>query len=573
MSINTLEPIAITLTTPFQLGEWQVDPAGDRLLRDREEVKLEPKVMQVLLCLAQQPGVVLARETLEATVWAGTIVSYDALASSVIKLRKALGDDSRHPHYIETISKKGYRLIAKVSFDTASVTQNAIAPVAADNHTTLIVTAAAQRLSPLNIISALSVFILVLAVVIGVVLTRSDKDTGQQPSILVMPFTNLSEDPQQTYFSEGIADDITTELSKIGSLQVIARQTALQVHERKLSLSDIAKSLQVQYVLQGSVQKSANRLRINVQLSNTHDGHQLWAERYDTETSNLFTIQDEITHKVAHAMTLTLSQQESERLNKTVTLNFAAYDAFLQGQQFLKNRNKEGFEQSIDAYRRAIQLDPDFGRAYGAMAVSYTYAYRDQWTDLSLDEARQLTLRLAKQAVALDNTTPQIYWALGFVHLHRKEFDEAEKATRHAVELSPNYADGYGLLAFIENWRNKPKDALKHINKAIALNPYHTMDYPWNVGLANYLMGNYPEAIKNFIEVTERSSTTVVVRLFLASAYVRTNKMDDARWEITQIRTDFPHYSLSHLASVLPIEQPSQREALLQDLRKAGLPE
>ena len=393
------------------------------------------------------------------------------------------------------------------------------------------------------------------------------------PSIVVLPFTNLSNDAQQEYFSDGITDDIITDLSQVSSLRVIARQSAYHYKNSNVSLDDIAKELGVDYIVEGSVQKAGQRIRINVQLTNVDKGTHIWADRFDSKTSNLFDIQDTITKSVIDAMYITLSNQENKRLVTRTTNNFEAYDMFLLGQQYSRNRTQEGYDLTIDTYRHAIQLDPNYARAYGALAVTLTRGYRQQLTKLSFEEARERALKLAKKAVELDQFSPPVYWSLGYAHLFRKEYDKAEAAAKKAIELSPNYADGYGLLAFISNWRGKAKEAENYIKKAITLNPYHTFDYPWNLGFAYYTLGRYNEASQELQQALEKNPSVLYPRLFLTACYIRLGQQDDAEWEIEQVKMQQPRPTLTLLENTLPFEHSNQMQAFLEDLRKSGLPE
>lgn len=586
------DQIDFTSQEPIWVGDWYVDPDSGHLYREQEEVKLEPKVMQVLVYLAHHPNKVVGRETLEATVWAGMVVGYDALSSSIIKLRKALGDDSRHPQYIETVAKKGYRLIANVK--SASKTEG---DSQKDNRETGlssgIQTSENPRSSSKNFTISLAIagVVLFAGLILWYFLTLTPvtshqttvvsdstgkplaKSANKTPSVVVLPFTNLSNDPQQEYFSDGITDDIITDLSQVSSLRVIARQSAYHYKNAIVSLDNIAKELGVNYIVEGSVQKAGQHIRINVQLTNVDKGAHIWADRFDSNASNIFEIQDTITRRVIDAMYITLSNQENERLVSRTTNNFEAYDIFLQGQQYSRNRTQEGYDLTIDAYRHAILLDPNYARAYGALAVTLTRGYRQQLTRLSFEEARERALKLAKKAVELDQSSPPVYWSLGYVHLFRKEYDVAEAAAKKAIDLSPNYADGYGLLAFISNWRGKSKEAEDYIMKAINLNPYHTFDYPWNLGFANYTAGKYIKASHALQQALEKNPSVLYPRLFLAACYMRLGQQDDAEWEIEQVKMQEPRPTLKLLENTLPFEHPDQMQAFLNDLRKAGLPE
>lgn len=565
----------------FSIGEWQVTPDEGVLTRDDEIVHLEPKVMDVLVYFASRSGEVITREELERDVWKGALVGYDAVTKTIIKLRKALQDDAHHPHYIATIAKKGYQLIALINY--SDVKEKRV-----ENNSEQTPFFRSNKYSVVKLfITGLSVlFVSWLLIVLMPASITSHKNaddvidqsiTGnisdKLPSIVVLPFKNLSDDARQEYLSDGITDDIITDLSKISSLHVVARQSAYHFKDNQKSLDKVAQDLGVQYIIEGSVQKSGQRIRVNVQLTSVDKGYHIWADRFDTDVENIFNVQDEITQHVIEALFVTLSNQENDRVVFRRTNNFDAYDIFLLGQQSFKDQTKEGFDLTLDYYRRAINVDPNYARVYGAMAVVLTDGYRHGWTELSFEEARERALKLAKKAVALDQTTQQIYWSLGFVHLFRKEFQEAELAAKKAIVLSPNYADGFGLLAFIANWRGKAEDAERYIKKAISLNPYHTFDYPWNLGLAYYTMGKYADAVEEFKNALERNQTANYPRLFLAASYVRLGQLEDATWEIEQATVHRPRTTISHLSNTLPYENKKLLKSLLEDLRKAGLPE
>ena len=550
--------------THFHIADWRVDPANNQICQGEQVSRLEPRAMDVLVYLAKRQGQVVSREELEAMVWDRRIVTHDAMSAAINKLRKAFNDDPRHPRIIETVSKRGYRLIAPVTQAGSSSEQ--VAPVKTHMY----------RRQPVIL---LFFFLLLLTVFVAVWLARLGGESPVHsgvvlPSVVVLPFHNLGQDMAQDYFSDGITDDLITDLSKVKRLRVIARQSAYHYKQRTMyTLQDVAQELGVQYIIQGSVQRSDTRIRINVQLSNTETGESVWAQRFDTDANKLFDTQDEITRQVIKAMIVTLPEQEIDTLQTSKANSFAAYDVFLQGQRYAAQRTREGNDLAMHAYRQSISIDPEFGRAYGALAVVMTYGYRFQWTDLSLVEARERSLELARKAVSLNKASPQIYWALGYVHIHRREYEDAEAAARRAVELSPNYADGYGLLAYISNWRGKAVQAEALIKKAISLNPYHTFDYPWNLGLAYYLKGRYTEATEALTSALERNPNALYPRLFLTASYVRLGRLDDAQWEIDNINVGRPDTTVSHLHTVIPFENSEILESVLHDLRQAGLRE
>ena len=564
----------IDTSAPFRVGAWTVEPDNGRLIQGDKEVRLEPKVMKVLICLAENPGQVISRELLEAKVWTDMVVGYDAVASSIIKLRKAFGDNSRDPRYVETVSKKGYRLIAHV----APAANQAPAPVL----TRLTQSYSAEKNS--SKIEKIKNFVFIVMAVIAALATaayflfssqKSDLflSTKKIPSVLVLPFKHLSDDPQQEYLSDGITDDLITDLSKIGSLRVIARQSSYHYKNNPTSLSNIANELKVTYIVEGSVQRSGQRIRVNVQLTDTQKGESIWAKRFDTDVGDIFNVQDDITRNVVRAMYLTMSNEKYGQVETRGTKYFEAYDAFLLGQQHIQARTKQGYEQAIKYFRRAIEIDPDYARAYGAMAVALTRGYRYQWTDLTLVEARARALKLATKAAELDQTSPQIYWALGYVHVHRREFVEAERAAAKSVEISPNYADGYALRANIANYRGEPAKALEYIGEALKRDPYHSYQYLSTQGLSFYLLGKYDKAVEVLRKAIQRNENALNPHLYLTAAYVRLGRLDDAQWEVNQVTLSRPQVGLASISTTIPFEHEKHGELLLRDLRKAGFPE
>ena len=548
-------------STPFMLGDWQVDPRSCQLEQGDDVVKVEPKAMQVLVYLAEHGGDVVSREELEAEAWSGLVVSYDAVSGSIIKLRKALGDDSRKPRYIQTISKKGYRLIAEV---TTSAGSGGLATPASSP--------AALRSSRQKLTLGVAA-VLVLGVVAWAMsmFAPGGNSAGYKPSVIVLPFKNIGADSKYEYISDGLTDDLVTDLSRVDSLRVIAKQSSYFYKGTTVTPAEVGRKLGVTYLIEGSVRKSGDEMRINVQLTDTKKSQNVWAKRFDIKMNEILAVQDRITKEVVSAMLHSSTGEYANYRGSRGTRSFEAYDAFLLGQRYIKTRSKQGYTQTINAYRQAIQIDPGFARAYGAMAVTLTRGYRYQWTDLSLSESRERSLELAKKAVQLDNTNPEIYWSLGYVHLHRREYDEAEKAVKKSIELSTNFADGYALLANIANWRDKPGDAITDIKEAMKLNPYYVFEYPSTLGLAYYLTGDYKNAVTTLDDALNRNESALNPRLFLAATYIKLGKKSDAEWEIEQVEIYHPDVALSNLSTTLPFEKEATLDQLKTDLKAAGL--
>jgi TolB-like protein/DNA-binding winged helix-turn-helix (wHTH) protein/Tfp pilus assembly protein PilF len=556
------------LSQPFTVGPWLVEPSIERISHGDLEEKLEPRVMDVLICLASHPGEVISREELEKQVWAGMVVGYDALTSAMIKLRKAFHDDSRHPEIIQTVSKRGYRLLAEVKpahFDIPDV--------------------ASFGKKSIRIFNAAKWY---LALVAGTVLILSAvaftfSERGRQlpveagsgtdiPSIIVLPFLNQSDDPDQVYFSDGITEDLITDLSRISHLRVLARNTSFRYKDQVVNPAELGKELDVQYMLEGSVRKAGDQIRINTQLIDTRNGYQVWANRFDRKLDEIFALQDEVTRNIVNALAVKLTIQEEQGLGHAATSNFEAYDLFLQGRRHYSERTKEASNQAQDEFRKAIELDPYFARAYSAWASTISIAVQQDWLDSPLESLNR-ALDLAKKAVALDSSLPQAYWSLGYVYMFRKEYDKAASAVEQAIAIAPNYADGYGLLALINNRLGNGDRAIELIKKGMKLNPHYSWDYPYNLGRGYYTRGDYRMAITPLKEALNRNEFAVMPRLFLTASYSALGMQEEAEWEVQQVLNTNPAISLSHLQKFIPIDNDTVMQTYLAHLRKAGLPD
>lgn len=562
----------VDLSRPFMVGEWLVEPAIERISKGDLEEKLEPRVMDLLVCLSSKGGEVITREELESKVWVGMVVGYDALTSAMIKLRKAFHDNSKHPEIIQTVSKRGYRLIVEVtpvhSASSTSPTGLLHSPLIGKTNTNSL---------GLGLWLGLGVILIGFIYFNNVDFQSSSTQVKNVkiPSIIVLPFLNISDDPKQVYFSDGITEDIITDLSRISNLQVMARNTSFRYKDQTVKPKEIGKELNVQYLLEGSVRKADKKIRINVQLIDTRDGYHVWSNRYDRKLTEVFAVQDELTRNIVNALAVQLTEQEETSLARVSTNNFQAYEHFLLGQKFARERTREGFSQAKSEFEEAIKLDPSYARSYGAIAVVLIRMFTNAWTD-SPGESRDRALAMAKKAVALNSTLPQTYWSLGFVHLYRNEFIQAAKAVENAIAIAPSYADGYGLLALIKNrlgGTDNADDAIRLIKKGMKLNPHYTWDYPYNLGRAYYNKGQYQLAIDFLQKALERNEYSMQPRLFLAASYSGIGMQDDAEWEIEQILNINPMISISHMKSTSAIANTKSMKKYVSLLRKAGLPE
>ncbi|MGW8248807.1 MAG: winged helix-turn-helix domain-containing tetratricopeptide repeat protein [Acidiferrobacterales bacterium] len=545
---------------PFTLGDWRVDPDSGRLSSDDQEIKLEPKVMALLVYLAQNPGKVVSREALEKTVWAGTVVGYDAVTSSIIKLRKALGDDSRAPRYIETVSKRGYRLIADVQHDSGDAVD---APVAA---------APAEVRRPVPRKRTWAWIAVVVAGLVGLafaLLRPTPSPTGagnQTATLLVLPFLNVTADADQQYFSNGITDDLISDLSRYDRLHVVARRSAYLYAQRKSDLPTIARELGVDYVLDGDVRRQGNKLRLNVQLIDPRRGINLWAKRFDRDTQDLFKVQDDIRNNILKALSITLTQAERDRESKQYTQDFAAYDLFLKGQAKLVTRASAADNQEAQQLiEQAIARDPEFARAYAALALVHADAYRFNWTDRP-DATRKEALSLVDRALALDDHLPEAYWIKGYIELFLyRDHTQAVAMGERALTYAPRNPDAITVLAVTLAFGDDPQRAILLMQEIMRTNKVYAAQVPSVVALANLRLGKYNEALTAADKSLTINPTRIQGNIWKIVTLYRMGKVDDAVFQAAELLNQHPTFEINAWAARQPFKDPADLKKMVVD--------
>jgi len=394
-------------------------------------------------------------------------------------------------------------------------------------------------------------------------------DAAAPPRVIVLPFANHSNDKTQEYFADGVTEDLTTDLSRLGSLRVVSRSTAFSYKGQPIKHEEFARDLGVRYVIDGSVQKAGERVRINVRLTDATGGNELWAERFDRGASDLFAVQDEIAQRLVDAMAVTLSAEERRRLAHRYTSNIEAYDLFLRGQEAYVRQAREDIARAQNFFRQAIALDPNFARSYAALALTYIDDWRFRWSpqaDLGADEA----LRLANRAVEIDDQLPQAYWALGFVHIFRREHREAIQAAERAVALDPNNADAYVTLAISSAYAGEAQRAIELMHTAMEMNPRYGSRYASVLGLANLEAGKYEEARVAYEDSVARNPARIPPRLLLAITYEKLGRHEDAEWQADEVLAIKPDFTLDTLERISPFQTDAELEERRAILRRIG---
>lgn len=548
----------------FHVADWYVDVDSNRIQSGQQDIKLESRVMTLLVYLAKNQGTVVSREQLEADVWSGRVISYDALTSCITRLRKVLGDDSRKPVYIETVPKKGYRLIAPVSWNSSvnNVEQDAKKTGSKPALRMIVVIAA-----------ALLLLVAVAAIVLVPSQTNISDDPAilsQAPSIIVLPFENLSNDDEQDYFSNGITADISIALSKLSGLRVIAPQSLL-VESGEYDDSMKLESQQLaRYLLAGSVQRAANKLRVNVMLVDNDTHHQLWAESFNREITDVFDVQDEITASIVSTLEIKLTEEEKSRVAHRFTNSIEAYDQFLRAQALYTQRTSNENLLARDHLQRAIQLDPNFARAYSTLALTYVDEYRYRWSSSTEDPLLQ-TLQLAEKAVAIDNNLPQAYWSLAYAQLHLRRYEQAIESINRSLQVRPSYADGYAILALIHIYGGDADQGMNMIRQAMRLNPDYPARYVSVLGQAYYYQGDFENAAAVFRDAIEKNFSLLTAHVMLTATLSQLGQQDEASWSAGQLRTISPGFTMSDVARIFPVENEEKLQAIFEQLRLAGL--
>ena len=422
----------------------------------------------------------------------------------------------------------------------------------------------------LLVAGALSIWIFFLrfekevASVAGVALPLPDK-----PSIAILPFQNLSGDPEQDYFSDGLTEDLITDLSKISGLFVISRNSSFAYKGKTIKIAEVGREFGVQYILEGSVRKAGDRVRITAQLIDTTTEGHLWAHRYDRELKDIFKLQDDVTQKIIAALTVKLTEDEQKRLLHRYTDSMDAYDLYLKGLEYLNRVTKESNIQARQVLNKAIDLDPDFAAAYALLGWVHSREWTQGWSPgpQPLDRA----FELAQKAIALDESLPAGYTILGEIYLHKKQHARAIAAQEKAIALSPNDAEGIASLAGILTWAGRPQETVALIKKAMRLNPMYPTEYLWNLGHAYYLMGRYEEAIEVLGRARDRNPDYIPVQAYLAASYIELGREEDARTPAAEFKRLSPRIPLTEWRHRLPYKDQMITERLFVNLRKAGI--
>ncbi|HZE71511.1 MAG TPA: winged helix-turn-helix domain-containing protein [Pyrinomonadaceae bacterium] len=538
--------MSLTMKHFYRFEDFTVDTDQRILLCQGKPLPLTPKVFATLLILVENSGRIVEKEALMNRLWPDTFVEEANLGFNIQQLRKALGDDARHPRFIETVARRGYRFIAPVEGPLdSSVATNQIAPTRVQAADSPFIVGGEEFKSDLGLLKSLEIespgadrsdYVLkvmtgrnmsrtsrrktllaatAVAMILGAVgsllLLRHRSSATAQPEngrlmLAVLPFQNLTGDASQDYFSDGLTEEMITQLGNLDPdhLGVIARTSVMQYKNSREPMDQIGRELQIQYVLEGSVRRESDRVRITAQLIQTKDQSHLWAREYDREVVHLLSLQGEIAKEVTDEIHRTLGGHSSSgQASQTSSgpTSYEAYDLYLKGQYFFNQRNVAGFKQAIDYFQQATTKDPSYARAYAGLADCY--ALLGGYSELSQPDFMPKARAAARRAVELDGNLPEAHTALALiVQNYDWDWQTAENEFRRAIELNPNYATAHHWYAEHLTWLGRFDEALSESERARQLDPLSLIIAADN-GATLYYSRQYDQAIAKFRVVRE----------------------------------------------------------------------
>ena len=389
-------------------------------------------------------------------------------------------------------------------------------------------------------------------------------------SIAVLPFANMSGDPEQEYFADGISEDIITALSKLSQLLVIARNSSFTFKGKNVDLREVGKTLGVRHVLEGSVRKSGSRIRITAQLIDATTGGHVWAERFDRNLTDIFDVQDDVTAHIVSALSVNLTSGELRRMATARTDNQEAYDCYLRGRELWRKGDRQANARALEVLERAIRLDPGFVPAHAVLAIVHLNEVINDWSP-SPEASRQSSIACAARAVALDDTNPDAHFAMGVVTLWLRRHDEALRHAERAIALDPNHRRCSTGARRDPALRGPFGRGAAVFDRSLAVDPLFDQILQFQAQ-AYYALGRYDEAAEWAKRRIAANPTTDTSRVFLAASYGQMGQLDEAREAWQEALRVNPSYSLEQRRNVLPYKNPEDFERLADGLRKAGLP-
>jgi TolB-like protein len=515
----------------FAFSDHTLDTDRRELRRASEAIAVEPQVFDLLVYLVRNRDRVVSKDDLIETVWQGRIVSESTLTSRINAARTAVGDNGRDQKLIRTIARKGLRFVGEV------------------------------HEGPTMVDAAPS-----LAVVRSAPLPLSDR-----PAIAVLPFTNMSGDAEQDYFSDGISEDIITALSRLRWFLVMSRNSSFVYKGKAVHIRQVAEELGVGYVVEGSVRKSGEQVRITAQLNDVTTGSHLWAEHYDRNLTDVFAVQDDITESIVAAVEPQLYAAENFHARRKPPDSMDAWDLVMRALSYYWRVTRQDNVVAQALLEKAIAIDPNYGQALGVLATSLTFGAHMGWNDMA--PSNSVAERAALAAILADSEDPWAHNALGSVHLFARRYSDALAEFELALELNPSFsmAQGYyGLaLSYCGHW----EEAELAARRALRLSPRDPFSaiYCGIAAYSQFVGRNYDEAMRFSREALRQRSDFVGAHRVLTASAGMAGHRETAAAALQELRRAQPNISLAWIAAEMPMQREVDREHYLEGLRRAGL--
>lgn len=522
----------------YQFADCLLDLDRRELTRGTQTVAVGPQVFDLLAHLVENHERVVSKDGLLDAVWNGRIVSESTLTSHINAVRKAIGDSGAEQRLVRTIARKGFRFVGDIT--------------------------------PVGIPEASRE-----AAIMPEIAIPATAVTAQKPSIAVMPFQNLSGDPEQDYFADGMAEEIITALSRVRWLFVIARNSSFAYRGHPFDVKQISRELGVTYVLEGSVRKAADRIRITGQLVNASTNGYLWADRFEGALDDIFTLQDRISGNVVGAIAPQMELAEIERARRKPTENLSAYDCYLRGLAHLHRGGRQSVEEALPLFRKAIELDAEFAPPYAMAAWCYFWRQVNGWTIDPVQEKAE-GVALARRAVELGRDDAVVLARAGHALAHLAgEFASGIALLDRALFLNPNLAPGWFLGGFLRVWHGEPEGAIEYFEHAMRLSPVDPELYRMQAGIAMaHLFAGRFETASLWADQAQRNLPSFLMAVAIgAASQALLGRTEDARRTMDRLRGLSPALRLSSLRDWLPIRRQEDFALFADGLRKAGLPD
>jgi TolB-like protein len=528
------------LTLPFVFEDYVLDQERRELTLRGQVVAIGPQVFDLLLQLVSNRDRVVSKDDLLNAVWSGRIVSESTITSHINAVRKAIGDTGEEQRLVRTVARKGYRFVGEIR--VAETGETGI-----DEHTPI--DPNPSPAAPLVL--------------------------PEKPSITVLPFHNLSGDPEQDYFADGMVEDIIAALSRIRWLFVIARNSSFTYKGRAVDVKGVGQELGVRYVLEGSVRKSGNKVRITGQLIDVTSGTHIWADRFEGLLDDIFELQDQIAESVVGAIAPQLERAEIERAKRKPTESLDAYDYYLRGMAKLHSGTREDIAEALPLFYKAIELDAEFASAYGMAAWCHFWRKLNGWmTDRTQEIAEGV--RLARLAVALGREDAVALTRGGHALAHLAgDVDGGIALLDRARMLNPNLAPAWFLGGILRALHGESDEAIEHLTHAVRLSPLDPEMFRMQVGMAlsHFFAGRYDVALAWAEKALGNLPSLLPPVALMAASHALSGRMDKAKRAMQRLQELDPSLRLSNLKAWLPIQRPEDLSRFADGLRLAGLPE